>query len=115
MTKGEVIPVIIVNPEEPVEEETEPVNPEEPAEEETVPVEEETKSEDLEKPAEEEIIDNEEEKTSENTEKNESSMQPKTDDNSNMMLWISLLVVSSISFIIISRCNTKRKVSKHSK
>lgn len=115
VTKGEVIPVIIVNPEEPVEEETEPVNPEEPAEEETVPVEEETKSEDLEKPAEEEIIDNEEEKTSENTEKNESSMQPKTDDNSNMMLWISLLVVSSISFIIISRCNTKRKVSKHSK
>ena len=41
--------------------------------------------------------------------------KPQTDDNSNMTLWISLLVISGISFVAIARCNTKRKVSKHSK
>ncbi len=39
--------------------------------------------------------------------------KPQTDDNSNMMLWVSLLVISGICFVIISKCKTKRTVSKH--
>ena len=52
--------------------------------------------------------DDEKEETTDTT-------KPKTDDNSNITLWISLLVISGISFVVIAKCNTKRKVSKHSK
>ena len=49
-------------------------------------------------------------------EENTDATKPNTGDNSNMPLWISLLVISGISFIGIAKCKTtKRRVSKHSK
>ena len=95
--EGEVIPVITTDPEEPTDDETKPT---EPSEDETKPSTDDEK---------EEVKPVEEEK--ETTD----GVNPQTDDNSNMTLWISLLVISGISFVAITRCNTKRKVSKHSK
>ena len=94
---GEVIPVITTDPEEPTDDETKPT---EPSEDETKPSTDDEK---------EEVKPVEDEKETTNEAK------PQTDDNSNMTLWISLLVISGISFVAIARCNTKRKVSKHSK
>ena len=94
---GEVIPVITTDPEEPTDDETKPT---EPSEDETKPSTDDEKEEV--KP-----VEDEKETTDE--------AKPQTDDNSNMTLWISLLVISGISFVAITRCNTKRKVSKHSK
>ena len=97
VTEGEIIPVITTDPEEPTDDETKPT---EPSEDETKPSTDDEKEEV--KPVEEEKETTDESK-------------PQTDDNSNMTLWISLLVISGISFVAIARCNTKRKVSKHSK
>ena len=88
--EGEVIPVITADPEEPTEES----GTTESTEAETEEVEPET------------VEDNN--VTTDTT-------KPQTDDNSNMTLWISLLVISGISFIMILKCNIKRKIGKHLK
>ena len=41
--------------------------------------------------------------------------KPQTSDDFNMTLWVSLLVISGISFVIITKCKTRRKIGKHSK
>ena len=41
--------------------------------------------------------------------------RPDTSDNSNLALWISLLIISGISFVVIARCKTIRKTGKHIK
>ena len=98
--EGEVIPVL--EPEEPEEEEPGEVKPEEPTEDDTTkPVPDDDKEE-VKPPVEDE-------------EENADTNKPQTGDNSNMTLWISLLVISGISFVAIAKCNIKRRVSKHSK
>ena len=64
---------------------------------------------DVEKP--EEVEDEEKEEPV----KDEDNTVPNTGDNSNIILWISLLVISGISFVIITKCKTRRKIGKHSK
>lgn len=98
--EGEVIPVL--EPEDPEEEEPGEVKPEEPTEDDTTkPVPDDDKEE-IKPPVEDE-------------EENADTNKPQTGDNSNMTLWISLLVISGISFVAIAKCNVKRRVSKHSK
>mgnify|MGYP005777935871 CR=1 FL=1 len=96
--KGEVIPVITSNPEEPTEDETEQTKPEE----------DDTNIQDSNDKT-EEIKPSEEEKETVDTTK------PRTGDDSNMILWISLLVISGISLIFITKCSIKRKNGRHQK
>ena len=84
--EGKVIPVITNNPEESTNDAMKPIEPNE-----TRP------------------------STNDQKEENTDTTKPQTDDSSNMTLWISLIVISGISFVIIARCSAKRKVSKHSK
>ena len=124
--EGDVIQIIASEPGKPADDDTELTKPEEesgtiqPTEEETEeesgtiqPTEEETEDESSTiQPTEEETEDV---KPVEDKEETTDTTKPQTDDNSNMTLWISLLVISGISFVIIAKCNTKKKVSKHSK
>lgn len=104
--KGEIIPVIKDEEDKPIEE-TKP--------EEDKPADETKPEED--KPTEENKPVEEETQPINNAEKEETIdvNKPQTGDDSNIILWISLLVISGISFVIIVRCNTKRRISKHSK
>lgn len=104
--KGEVIPVITPEPEDPEK----PEEPEDPTDEETKPTEDDEKE-----PI--QPTEDEENEVKPVEEENETidPTKPQTDDNSNIILWISLLVISGISFVIIAKCNIKRKISKHSK
>lgn len=43
------------------------------------------------------------------------STKPQTDDNSHIMLWVSLLVISGICFVVIAKCKTKKEIIKNSK
>ena len=90
--EGEVIPVLTEEPVKPEIDDTKPTEPEE--------------GNDTKQP-----IDDVKEEKEDMTDKT----KPQTDDNSNMGLWISLLVISIISFIIIAKWNTKIKAGKHSK
>ena len=87
--KGEIIPVI------------EETKPDDPTDEEQKPNEE--------------LPSGEKEESSKEEEKPTDPIKPQTGDDFNMTLWVSLLIVSGISFVIIAKCNTKRRVSKHSK
>lgn len=89
--KGEVIPVIESDPEVPSDDN----NP-------TVP-----DDEDITQPTDEK----EEPETVDDSKETTDSSRPKTDDNSNISLWVSLLAISSISFVIIAKNCFKRKVS----
>ena len=62
---------------------------------------------DVEKP--EEVEDEEKEEPV----KDEDNTVPNTGDNSNIILWISLLVISGISFVGIARWKTRKQTGKH--
>ena len=82
---------------------------------EVIPVIEEPQEEPVEEPQEEEN-QTEEGKDKQESNVQEDSTKPKTDDNSNMMLWISLLVISGICFVVIAKCKTKEKrIGRHTK
>ena len=68
----------------------------------------------IEEPQEENQVEDEKDIEVSNTQEN--STNPKTDDNSNMALWVSLLVISGICFVIIAKCKTKeRRAGRHTK
>lgn len=64
---------------------------------------------------EETAVTDETETVAEENKESTDATKPKTGDNSNITLWISLLVISGICFIGIAKCKTKRNISKHSK
>ena len=92
--KGKVIPVIGSDIDNPVDE----TNP-------TVPDDES----DITQPT-----DEKEDTINDSKETTELS-RPQTDDNSNISLWIGLLVISGISFILIAKNGFKRKVGNQAK
>ena len=55
------------------------------------------------------------ETTTQEETKTEPAKAPTTGDNFNLALWVSVLVISGISFIIIGKCKTGKRKDKRSK
>lgn len=63
----------------------------------------------------EETKENNKTEKNEKTDKKEDSTKPRTFDDSHMVIWISLLAISGISFVVIAKSNIRKKLGRHSK